>query len=43
MLAMSDVLTDQVQDLRVRELKLSKDYRKLLCLRVFLGTKPTVS
>ncbi|KAL2015583.1 hypothetical protein VTK56DRAFT_5216 [Thermocarpiscus australiensis] len=38
MLAFSDVLTDMVQDLRVKELKLSKDYRKLLCLRVLLGS-----
>ena len=43
MLAFSDVLTDVVQDLRVEELKLSKDYRRLLCLRVLLGTTIPVS
>lgn len=38
MLGFSDVLTNMVQDLRVKELNLSKDYRRLLCLRVLLGT-----
>jgi ATP-binding cassette subfamily C (CFTR/MRP) protein 1 len=40
MLGLSDILTEMVQDLRVRELKLSKQYRKLLCFRVLLGRIP---
>ncbi|KAL2181082.1 P-loop containing nucleoside triphosphate hydrolase protein [Thermothelomyces heterothallicus CBS 202.75] len=38
MLAFSDILADMVQTFRVKELKLSKAYRKLLCLRVLLGS-----
>ncbi|KAK0718041.1 P-loop containing nucleoside triphosphate hydrolase protein [Lasiosphaeria miniovina] len=37
MLALSDIVSDMVQGLRVKELRLSKDYRKLLCLRVLIG------
>jgi hypothetical protein len=37
MLGLSDIVTKTVQDLRVRELKLSKAYRRLICLRVFIG------
>jgi hypothetical protein len=37
MLGFSDIVTKLVQDLRVSELQLSKAYRRLLCLRVFIG------
>ncbi|KAB5515468.1 P-loop containing nucleoside triphosphate hydrolase protein [Coniochaeta sp. 2T2.1] len=44
MLGFSDVVAKIVQDLRVEELKLSKRYRKLICLRVFIGsTTQTIS
>jgi hypothetical protein len=35
MLGLTDVLNDMVQSLRVRELDLSKKFRKLMCWRVF--------
>ncbi|OIW33171.1 P-loop containing nucleoside triphosphate hydrolase protein [Coniochaeta ligniaria NRRL 30616] len=38
MLGFADMVDTTVQNLRVRELKLSKAYRRLLCLRVFIGT-----
>lgn len=38
MLGLTELLTEKVQNLRVRELKFSKWARKLLCLRVLLGT-----
>jgi hypothetical protein len=37
MLGLSDIVAKTVQQLRVKELKLSKAYRRLLCLRVFIG------
>lgn len=37
MLGLTDILTELVQNLRVTELKLSTKFRKLLCLRIFLG------
>jgi len=43
MLGFSDIITNLIQDLRVRELKLSKAYRRLLCLRVFIGKLPVLS
>lgn len=37
MLGFSDILTDIVQNLRLDELELSKKFRKLLCIRIFLA------
>lgn len=39
MLGFTTILTDIIQGLRVAELKLSNLFRKLLCVRVFLGGK----
>ncbi|KAF4625089.1 hypothetical protein G7Y89_g13080 [Cudoniella acicularis] len=38
MLGLLDIVTKMVQDLRVRELKLSKRYRRLFCLQLFIGS-----
>lgn len=40
MLGLSDTVTKMVQSLRVKELNLSKRYRMLLCIRVFIGQVP---
>lgn len=40
MLALSDTVKKMVQQLRVKELNLSKRYRRLLCVRVFIGQAP---
>lgn len=37
MLGLTDVLNSMVQNLRIKELKLSKKARKLLVLRLILG------
>lgn len=38
MLGFTSILQDIIQGLRITELKLSSVFRKLLCVRVFLGT-----
>ncbi len=39
MLGFTAILTDIIQGLRITELKLSNLFRRLLCVRVFLGEK----
>jgi hypothetical protein len=38
MLGFTSILQNIIQGLRITELKLSSVFRKLLCIRVFLGT-----
>jgi hypothetical protein len=43
MLGFASILTNIIQGLRVTELKLSSLYRRLLCVRVFLGIARCIS
>lgn len=43
MLGFANILTNIIQGLRVTELKLSSLYRRLLCVRVFLGIARCIS
>lgn len=38
MLGFTSILQNIIQGLRITELKLSSVFRRLLCIRVFLGT-----
>jgi hypothetical protein len=37
MLGLSDIVTNMIQNLRVKELDLSKQYRRLLAIQTFIG------
>jgi hypothetical protein len=37
MLGLSDIVASMIQNLRVTELDLSKQYRKLLSIQIFIG------
>lgn len=37
MLGLSDIVTSMIQNLRVTELDLSKQYRRLLAIQTFIG------